>query len=55
MFKSLGGLVSDTIKIAESLVEVPAESARVVTKPVADAAEEATEAVREIRKDITEE
>lgn len=54
MLKSLFGLVEDTVKIASAPVEIALDTTRVVTKPIADLAQEAVEEVKEATKDITE-
>ena len=46
MFRSLAGLVGDVVKIAAAPIEITADLTRVVTKPVADAAEEVRDAVK---------
>lgn len=47
------GLLSDVIKIAVAPVQVAADLTRVVTKPLADAAEEVVKEVKETSKDLT--
>lgn len=39
MFNALSGLVTDAVKLVDAAVEVPVAAARIITKPVADAAE----------------
>ena len=46
MFKSLLNLTGDLVKIATAPVEVAADLARVVTKPVADVAEDVVDEVK---------
>jgi hypothetical protein len=53
MFKSLLGIVEDTVKIVVAPVEIVADLTRVVTKPVADVAQAAAEEVKEATKEIT--
>jgi len=54
MFKSLTGLVTDVVKVVAAPVEIAVDATRVVTKPVADLAEEAVAEVKEITREITE-
>lgn len=51
MFKSLAGLVTDAVKVAAAPVEIAAGAARVVTKPLAEVAEEIAEDVRNATDD----
>lgn len=53
MFKSLVGLVTDVAKITVAPIEVAVDLTRVVTKPLADAAEEIASEVKETTQDIT--
>lgn len=48
MFGSLFGLVEDTVKIATAPIEIAVEVTRVVTKPLADVAEEIVEGVKNV-------
>ncbi len=52
MFKSLFGVVGDVVKIAVAPVEIAAGLTRVVTKPVADLAEDAVDGVRDAIDDV---
>jgi hypothetical protein len=54
MFKSLVGLVSDVVEVVAAPVEIAVDVTCVVTKPVADLANEAVAEVKEATKDITE-
>ena len=54
MFKSLFGLVEDTVKIVAAPVEVAVDLTRIVTKPVADLSQEVVDVVKEGVKDATE-
>tara|TARA_Y100000815_G_scaffold269422_1_gene292134 strand:- start:72 stop:269 length:198 start_codon:yes stop_codon:yes gene_type:complete len=54
IFKSLAGVADDVLKTALAPVEVAADMTRIVTKPIADAAEQITEDVKEASKDITD-
>ncbi len=47
MFESLTNLLTDVVKITTAPIELVAASARVITKPVADVAKNAVEAVKE--------
>jgi hypothetical protein len=54
MFGSLLGVVTDVVKVAVAPVEIALDVTRVVTKPIADLAEEAAAEVKEVTKDITD-
>jgi hypothetical protein len=54
MFKSLIDLGTDVVKAVAAPIEVAVDLTRVVTKPVADAAESIRDEVEETTKDITE-
>lgn len=54
MFKSLLGIVSDVATVVTAPVEIALDVTRVVTKPIADLAEEAAAEVKEATKDITD-
>ena len=54
MFGSLTRLVTDVVKVAVAPVEMAIDVTRVVTKPMADLAEEATAEVKDAVRDITE-
>ena len=47
MFKSLFSLAEDIVDIAVAPVEIAVDLTRAVTKPVAEAAQEAVDAVKE--------
>lgn len=47
MFKSWMNLATDVVKIAAAPVEIAADAARIITKPVADVAKDV---VKEIKK-----
>lgn len=47
MFKSIFGLVSDVATIVTAPVEMAVDATRIITKPLAEVAEEAVEAVKE--------
>lgn len=51
MFKSIVGLGEDVVKIVSAPVEIAVDLTRTVTKPVADAAQDA---VKEIKSDVDE-
>lgn len=53
MLKSLFGLTEDVVKIAVAPVEIAVDAARIVTKPVADMADDITKEVKKTSKDIT--
>lgn len=48
MFKSLGRLAGDIVDIATAPVEIAADAARVVTKPVAQSAKQMTKDFKEV-------
>ena len=52
MFGSLLGIATDLVKVAVAPVEIAADVARVITKPVADIAEEVTKEVNEATRDV---
>jgi hypothetical protein len=52
MFGSLLGIVGDVAKIALAPVSIAVDVARVVTKPVADLAEEAAKEVKQSVNDV---
>ena len=54
MFGSIFGIATDLIKVAAAPVEIAADLALTVTKPVADAAKEVAKEVKEATKDIRE-
>lgn len=54
MFKSIFDLAGDVAKIVVAPVEIAVDLTRVVTKPLADIAEGATEEVKAAVKDLTE-
>ena len=47
MFKSLVGIVSDVVTVAVAPIEIAADLTRVVTKPMAEAAKEIADDVKE--------
>jgi hypothetical protein len=53
MLKSLFGLAEDVVKVVAAPVEIAVDAARIVTKPVADVAEEVVKEVKEVSKEIT--
>lgn len=54
MFNKLFCLCEDIVRAVVAPVESIIDVSRVVTKPVADLAEEARDEIKEITKDITE-
>jgi hypothetical protein len=52
MLGSLFGLVTDVVKIAAAPIEVALDVTRVVTKPVADIAEEVVDTAKELTSEI---
>ena len=54
MFGSLIGIVTDVVKVVAAPIEIAVDVTRVVTKPIADLAEEAVSEVKEATRDITE-
>ena len=54
MLKSLLDLTGDVVRTVAAPVGMAADAARVVTKPVADAAEEMARDVNKATKDLTE-
>jgi len=50
MFDSLLKLTGDVVKIAVAPVEIAVDTARVVTKPVADVAEEIVKGVKDVTR-----
>jgi hypothetical protein len=54
MFGSLLGVVTDVVKIAAAPVSIALDVTRVVTKPVADVAQDAADAVHEEVEDLIE-
>ncbi len=53
MFKSLFGIVEDVVKVVAAPVEIAIDVTRVVTKPIADLAEEAVQEVKDATEEIT--
>lgn len=51
MFNSLFGVVTDVAKIVTAPVEVALDTTRVVTKPLADVAEEIVEGAKDLIND----
>lgn len=51
MFGSLTRLVGDVVQIAAAPVEIVAETARLVTKPVAEVATEMSKGLKELNED----
>lgn len=54
MFGSLLGVITDTAKIVAAPLEIAADLTRVVTKPVAELAQEVAKEVKQVSKDITD-
>lgn len=50
MFGSIGGLLGDVVKIATAPVSIAVDVTRVVTKPIADAAQEVVKEVKDSTK-----
>jgi len=53
MFDSLIKLGKDVVDVVAAPVEIAIDSARIVTKPVADLANEAVDVVKEASEEIT--
>ena len=51
MFKSLLGVVENVARVVTAPIEIAANTVSVVTKPVADAAQECVDEVKDIMKD----
>lgn len=51
MFNSLFNLAGDALKIVAAPVEIAADLARVVTKPVADIADDVVDSVKDLTDD----
>ena len=54
LFDSLKDLAEDIFDIATAPIKVAVDTTRVVTKPIADAANEITDEVKDALDDITE-
>lgn len=54
MLDSLFGVIGDVVKIAAAPVEIASDMTRAVTKPLADAAQEAAREVKEGVRDLTD-
>lgn len=54
MFKSLLNLTKDVVEVVTAPIEIAADLARVVTKPIADTAKDCVDAVKEEVEDLTE-
>lgn len=54
MFSSLLNVAKDVTRTVAAPVEIALDAARVVTKPIADAASETASAVKETTREITE-
>ena len=54
MLRSLFGVVTDITKIIAAPVEIAADLARTVTKPVADLPEDLVEDVKDLSQDLTD-
>ena len=52
MFGSLGKLVGDVVDVVTAPVEVALDVTRLVTKPIADAAQTVAKEVKEITTDV---
>lgn len=53
MFGSLLGIVGDVVKVVAAPVEIALDTARVVTKPLADVAQEAAKEIKDTTKELT--
>ena len=51
MFDSIFGVAGDVLRVATAPIEIAADAAKVITQPLAEAAQEVVDSVKELKDD----